>query len=190
MKWVFAVTAAIMLLCMVGGSASAGWTVVNLNPAGATQSWAVGVSGGQQVGWAMIGGNEHASLWRGRAERWVDLNPAEAAWSRAEGVSGGRQVGYAGIHGSYHASLWSGTAESWVDLHALLPAGVYSWSEAKGVYASAGETRVTGYAVNAATDQWEAMLWHDTPDVVPEPSSFLALGSGLLALCGAIRRRK
>jgi len=58
------------LLCMVGGSAFAGWTVVNLHPAGATYSEAWGVSGGQQVGEA----DGHAGLWSGTAGSWVDLH--------------------------------------------------------------------------------------------------------------------
>jgi len=95
-------------------------------------------------------------------------------------------VGQAGIGGISHASLWSGTAESWVDLHALLPAGVYSGSSAQGIDVSGGKTWVAGYAVNASTGNPEAMLWQ----YVPEPGGLLALGSGLLALCGVIRRRK
>jgi len=125
MKKVFAVAAAIMLLCMVGGSAFAGWTVVNLNPAAARYSYAVGVSGGQQVGYADVGGADHAGLWSGTAGSWVDLNPAGAIGSDAYDVSGGQQVGEA----SGYAGLWSGTAASWVNLN---PAGA-GYSAAYGV---------------------------------------------------------
>jgi len=141
MRKVFAVAAAIMLLCMVGGSAlaqkamlwhytaEAGWTVANLDPAGATQSYAYG-------------------------------------------VSGGRQVGVAKISYYYHAGLWSGTAGSWVDLHALLPAGVYHWSEANSIDVSGGEIWVAGDAYP-----------------VPEPSSLIALGALLTPLLAFRRRR-
>ena len=43
------------------------WTVVNLHPAGTGSSYAYGVSGGQQVGYATVGGVWRASLWTGTA---------------------------------------------------------------------------------------------------------------------------
>ena len=157
-------------------TASAGWTVTNLHPAGASDSSAHGVSGGQQVGSAEVGGDRHAGLWSGTAASWVDLNPAPAgsSYSQAFGVSGGQQVGYAKVGGTDYASLWSGTAESWGDLDALLPAG-YSGSEAWGVFTSGVETWVAGSAHNTSLDREEAFLWH----YVPEPSTILALLCGL-----------
>jgi len=98
-------------------------------------------------------------------------------------------VGYAKIGGVNHAGLWNGTAESWVDLHAILPAGVYPESEACCVEVSAGEIWVGGYA-GSGTGLDDAMLWHYTADPVPEPSSLIALGSGILGLCGVLRRRR
>ena len=67
------------------------WSVVNLHPAGATESQAYGVGGGQQVGYAVVGGVGRASLWTGSAASWVDLNPAGATYSYAYGVYGGQQ---------------------------------------------------------------------------------------------------
>jgi len=55
-------------------AAHAQWTVTRLNPSGSMQSWAYGASGGQQVGYAQVGGLERASLWRGSAASWVDLS--------------------------------------------------------------------------------------------------------------------
>lgn len=58
-----------------GSAASA----VDLNPAGFTQSFAYGVSGGQQIGWgsgAATGDVAHALLWSGTAASAVDLNPS------------------------------------------------------------------------------------------------------------------
>jgi hypothetical protein len=99
------------------GAAHAQWTVISLHPAGATESRAMGVSGGQQVGYAVINGVVLASLWGGSAASWVDLSPAGATNSYAVGVSAGQQVGQATVGGVDRASLWTGTAGSWVDLN-------------------------------------------------------------------------
>ena len=155
---------------------AASW--VDLNPAGSGESCAYGVSGGQQVGYARIGSVEHAGLWSGTDASWVDLNPAEATDSIAYGVFGGQQVGCADFGDGWHAGLWSGTAESWVDLHDLLPAGVYSFSEARSIDVSAGEIWVAGYAGGA-----NAMLWH----YIPEPATMALLGLGGL---GLLRRKR
>ncbi|MDQ2987241.1 MAG: hypothetical protein M3R13_11095 [Armatimonadota bacterium] len=121
MKQVISVVAFILAVC-----ANAQWTVVNLNPAGSSQSVAYGVSGGQQVGYAY---GFRASLWSGTAESWVDLHPAVATESNARCVGDGQQVGYARVDDVRRASLWSGTAGSWVNLN---PAGA-TYSEAHGV---------------------------------------------------------
>lgn len=88
---------------------------VNLAPPGVFYSEALGVAGGQQVGFVRLGGPERASLWFGTAESWVDLTPASAGYAR--GTDGVHQVGWASVGGILRASLWSGTAASWVDLH-------------------------------------------------------------------------
>ena len=151
-----AVTAVLAVLCLGSGPAFAGWTVVSLNPAGATNSVASGISGGQQVGTANFGdgyGIPHAGLWSGTAESWVDLAPAGAYGSYASGVSGGQQVGHAWFGGNLHAGLWSGTAASWVDLN---PAGS-TYSE--GVDISGGQQ--VGRA-SIGGDSMHASLWSGT----------------------------
>src|SRR5436309_1036342 len=120
------------------GSAQAQWTVVNLNPQGASHSYAYGVSGGLQAGSADVGGVDHASLWSGTSASWVDLNPSGATESRAYGVRGGQQVGYALVGTSYHAVLWRGTVTSWVDLN---PAGA---TESRAYSVNGGQQ--VGYA--------------------------------------------
>jgi hypothetical protein len=107
----------LMILCMAGEPALSGWTVVNLNPAGATQSYICGVSSGQQAGYARFGGldgSDHAGLWSGTADSWVDLHAllnSSASSSRAQGVetSAGETwvVGYAGGQ----AILWHYTPD-------------------------------------------------------------------------------
>jgi hypothetical protein len=108
--------------------------VVDLHPKGFFQSYAYGISGGQQVGY---GGHanpandsyvdQHALLWRGSAASVVDLNGDYTGSSVAWGVSGGWQVGSGtvpeGKFGRVHALMWHGTAASVVDLH---PSGFFS----------------------------------------------------------------
>lgn len=90
-----------------------------LQPKPATQSVAFDVHGGSQVGRALIGGANHASLWFGSPGSWVDLHPAGASVSIANAVYDGQQVGYAVFGGVQHAGLWTGTASSWTDLNPL-----------------------------------------------------------------------
>ncbi|MGI8923508.1 MAG: hypothetical protein ACR2HJ_05620 [Fimbriimonadales bacterium] len=132
--------------------ANAQWTVVNLHPAGATQSAAFGIDGGLQGGYAEVGGVVRASLWTGTAGSWVDLHPAGARESLVYGVGGGQQVGYAGVGRNLHASLWSGTAGSWVDLN---PSEAVQ-SEAFGVHSG----QQAGYAIVGGDHH--ASLWSGT----------------------------
>lgn len=147
---------------------------------------AVAISDGQQVGWIGPNSNSHAGLWTGSAGSWVDLHPSGTQSSQAHGVSAGWQAGYVTPFGDAHASVWHGTASSWIDLHTLLPSQ-YRSSQAEAVYVSGRDIWVVGWAANWNPYRNEAIVWHN---VIPEPSSLLALGSGLLALGGLIRRRR
>src|SRR5256885_9813905 len=113
----------IILISALPASASAQLTVINLNPAGATtSSQANSVQGGQQVGYALVGGIARASLWSGTAASWLNLDPISSFGSNANAVDAGQQVGYVNLTGEARASLWSGTAASRVDLQ---PAGAF-----------------------------------------------------------------
>jgi hypothetical protein len=76
--------------------------VVDLRPSGFTSSEALGVSGGQQVGYGygeITVGYDHALLWTGSADSVVDLHtflPPEFTTSFAHGIDAdGNIVGYA-----------------------------------------------------------------------------------------------
>jgi hypothetical protein len=148
---------------MWNGSASS-W--VNLHPSGAFSSYARGVHGGKQVGYAVVGGVRRASLWSGTAASWVSLHPAGATWSEAWGVHGSQQVGFAKVGGSDQASLWTGTAASWLSLH---PAGATE-SRAYGVYAG----KQVGYAVVGGVQR--ASLWSGTAASWVDLHQFLPAG--------------
>jgi hypothetical protein len=149
-------------LCHVG-PCHAQWTVTNLNPAGSTESYAIGASGGQQAGNVVVGGVGRASLWSGTAASRVDLHPAGSTQSYANAISSGQQGGQAQLGGVNRACLWSGTAASWIDLH---PAGATNssvnaisdvhqvgWAEAGGVFRASlwSGTSVSWIDLNPAT---------------------------------------
>ncbi|MEQ9585465.1 MAG: GC-type dockerin domain-anchored protein [Phycisphaerales bacterium] len=91
-------------------------SVVDLMPAGARVSLALGVHDGVQVGSALFDETRRAGLWRGTADSWVDLHPAGASRSSANAADAGVQGGEVWIDGVPHAALWRGTAESWENL--------------------------------------------------------------------------
>lgn len=134
---------------------------VDLHPAGFSQSEAVGVSGGNQVGSGQYGPPsgpqyEHALLWHGTAASVLDLNPAGFSNSEVRAVAGNSQagLGWTGSQFFVHALLWHGTPESVVDLN---PAG-FTFSNANGVW---GDTQV-GNGNDGSFSGSHAMLWHGT----------------------------
>src|SRR5262249_49922351 len=102
---------------------SASWT--ELDPPGASFSYAYAADAGHQAGSVRVLGAQHASVWTGSPNGWVALRPADpATWgSDALAVSGGQQVGYS-ADWTVHAALWTGSAASWVDLSP--PGATYS----------------------------------------------------------------
>lgn len=163
---------------------AASW--MDLHPAGYLKSQCRGIWGTQQTGVAYPDVNScHAGVWYGTSASWTSLHPSGYTSSSAYGVSNGWQVGHAMTGGKGHAGVWNGTAASWVDLHSLLGPGFTS-SSARGVDVVGDDIWVAGQAIDSAGN-YQAIMWHG---VVPEPSSLLALGSGLLALGGLIRRKR
>jgi hypothetical protein len=102
-------------------------SAVTLHPPGYTHSFAEGVGGDEQVGYAFDahgGGGTRALLWRGTASSVASLHPAGYAATSALATNGLMQVGFGSTPATEplsHALLWSGTAESVRDLHSLLP---------------------------------------------------------------------
>ncbi len=141
----FAAIGAVLALAV---ATSAQWTFVNLHPTGATESKAWGVSGGQQVGYALMGGHYRASLWSGTAGTWVDLTPAGSQDGWAYGISGASQTGVA----DNGASFWSGSAESWHDLNPVGAVESWAWGTSGGT--QVGWARVGGVQ--------RASLWSGT----------------------------
>lgn len=130
-------------------------SVVDIHPAGFTDSQALGFSGDSQFGYGITpdpNSRTHALLWHGTAASVVDLHPAGFGSSRTFGGSATSQVG---IGDGGQALLWHGTAESVVSLH---PAGFYL-SQALG----ASESSQVGFGTTPATDpEAHALLWHGT----------------------------
>ncbi|HUV05908.1 MAG TPA: hypothetical protein VMX94_12465 [Armatimonadota bacterium] len=67
-----------------------------------------------------------------------------------------------------------------------LESGVYQYSEAKGIDVRGNDVWVAGYGWNYTLNRSEALLWHN---VIPQPSSLLALVAGLPGLALCLRRR-
>jgi hypothetical protein len=143
---------------------------VSLHPAGASGSQAAATSGAQQFGtvsWYTGSGPDpeliqHAALWSGSAESWVDLHPGGAKNSAGYAISGGRQVGI--VDGQ--ASVWSGTPESRVS---LAPRGA-SWSAGWGAF---GDYQV---GVVVMGEAHYASFWHGTSESWVNLGEFLPAG--------------
>ncbi|MBK7405062.1 MAG: hypothetical protein IPJ41_10605 [Phycisphaerales bacterium] len=160
------------------GSA-ASW--VDLDPAGSVGSWAWGVDGGQQVGYAVVGGVQRASLWTGSAASWVDLNPAGATTSWAFGVSGGYQAGFADVGGVRRACVWNSSAASWEDLSLSSPGFIETY--ATSIWTDGNVMYVGGQGLTM-DGEGAALLWSR---MIPAPGSGAILGLGVWM---AARRRR
>lgn len=107
-------------------------SAVDMHPAysSTNNSAILGMSAGEQVGFADVGIRKHAALWTGTAASAVDLHPSDGMWSAAHGVWAGQQVGhYARISDGLHqAALWSGTVASLVVLNPTGSQNARAWA--------------------------------------------------------------
>ncbi|MBL9032697.1 MAG: hypothetical protein JNM80_13460 [Phycisphaerae bacterium] len=127
---------------------------INLGPATALSSVALGVRGDMQVGLTVLPGSpdERASLWRGTAESFVNLHPPLTTRSQATATDGTFQGGWVDTP-QRHAFMWDATAASARDLH---PGGPYSTSE---IFGMAPGIQVGGaFTINGQ----RAGVWHGT----------------------------
>lgn len=90
-----------------GAAASA----VDVNPTGIYESAIAGMSANYEVGYTYILGQaDHAALWQGSANTWVDLQqylPTQFITSQAFGIDAeGNVVGYATYNNQNYAVLW------------------------------------------------------------------------------------
>lgn len=164
-------------------SASSGG-YVDLNPAGASRSTALGASGGQQVGSATFGEVEQAFLWSGSSSLAVNLAP-NGAYSQATAISGSQQVGWAGVGGRIRASLWNGTSSSWQDLHPYGPGGLDEEGDNSFAY-GVGDGHQVGYfsQYTRTESRYHAALWSGSAASLIDLHPAHALDSFALAVSG------
>ncbi len=96
--------------------ALAQWTVVDLHPAGADQSYVNAASGDRQGGYATFQSVDRASTWRGSAAGRQDLSSSVTPSSYVFGLSGEVAVGQRGYGGGARAILWRSGMEGDIDL--------------------------------------------------------------------------
>jgi hypothetical protein len=161
-----------------------GSTRVLLHPGSPYQlSEALGVGGGQQVGYVYYGfycsecGRfifEHAALWSGSSASFTLLHMAGADQTRALDTDGTQQVGYAFFNQPntppYHALLWHGAGSAPIDLH---PGSTFTHSFATSV----ADGQQGGYGWGPATnDDLHALLWRGSASSVADltPAGFYA----------------
>jgi hypothetical protein len=135
---------------------------VDLNPAGATQSRALSVDVGMQVGWAELAGVKQAGRWAGTAGSWTSLHPGGAISSEVRDVHAGLQVGWAMVQPVFetHAGLWHGSSGSWQDIH---PHPSWAGSYAYGVSSSqiVGAVITTLFSSHACIWRVSDLQWTD-----------------------------
>jgi hypothetical protein len=163
---------------------AASFTLLPL-PANTVSSDALAISpDGQSFGGEVLNSAQNtAFLWLNGGATLISLHPAGATNSGVSAMDNHFQVGAAGFGFGDAAALWQGSAASFVNLSSFLPAN-YGNAGASGVYSTAADVWVGGYAFNTTTSTYQAIVWHNT---IPAPGSSLVLAC---AVGAALRRRR
>ncbi len=135
--------------------ASAQYRAVILQPDGYAFSVGLASDQGYQAGYAgtLDQRFNHAIIWNGSAQNYVDLNPIGFESSTIAGAAGGQQVGTGSGTGiNPHALLWRGTADSAIDLDP----GVLRSSEGVACDGTQQVGYITDFNINRAA------LWSGT----------------------------
>jgi hypothetical protein len=148
----------------LAAGAHAQWTVIKLHPAGAADSDARGVFGGEQVGVRNL--YDGGLLWNGSAASARPLNAAVGPTKFANAVYNGRQGGtvVVGPLGTArdHAALW-GPGGNFVDLHPGAEVAIHS-----SLAAMDGTTQGGSFFDPSSAGATFALsrpcLWHGTPE--------------------------
>jgi hypothetical protein len=129
-----------------------------------------GVAQGIQVGSSGGSVRQHACLWRGSSESYLDLHPTELTGSEALGVGDGQQVGHAWAENQRQmAALWSGSPGSFVN---LAPDGFVrstAWRCARGFQVGWAAEQDGGMSAHAILWGSSAADYIDLQLDLPEP---------------------
>lgn len=130
-------------------------SLVDVHPAGYTDSSISGAGNGQAVGRVEVDGSQRAALWAGGSASIVELH--QPAWTSSDAVAthGGVQVGTT----LGRAALWIGSSDTYVDLDAFAPPEFTSTNAQDVEVGLDGSITVAGYGYNSTTGQNEALLW-------------------------------
>jgi hypothetical protein len=133
-------------------------------PLSLSNSEAVGVHNGVQVGWESreTTSPRFACLWRSTPASWQSMHPVAATSSVLIGVLDNHQVGAAQFNGRWRAGIWNGTPESFEDLDTLIPPG-FTGSWATAIWRDGDRLYVGGIALRENgwpyQDNNQAVLW-------------------------------
>ena len=129
--------------------------LVDVHPAGYSDSYITGAGDGQAVGRVEIDGSQRAALWAGGSASIVELHQPGWASSDAVATHGGVQVSTT----LGKAALWIGASDSYIDLHVLSPPEFTSTTAQDVEVALDGTITIVGYGHNSASGQQEALVW-------------------------------